>query len=67
MDCGNILSGAAFTAVLQSAVVFFVMLSTVGFLINSYVERTITGAWREDILARWSHFAANYREVGVAP
>ncbi len=67
MDRGNILSGAAFTAVLQSAVVFLVMLITVGSLTNRYVERTMTGELREDIQTRWSLFAADYREEGAAP
>ncbi|WP_138934314.1 sensor histidine kinase [Roseovarius arcticus] len=67
MDRGNVLSGAAFTAVLQSAVVFLVVLITVGFLTNSYVERTMTGELREDIQARWSLFAADYRDEGIEP
>lgn len=67
MDRGNVLSGAAFTAVLQSAVVFLVMLITVGFLTNSYVERTMTGELREDIQTRWSLFAADYRDDGIEP
>ena len=67
MDRGNILSGAAFTAVLQSAVVFLVMLITVGFLTSSYVERNMTDELREDIQTRWSLFAADYRDEGIEP
>ena len=67
MDRGNVLSGAAFTAVLQSAVVFLVMLITVGFLTNSYVERNMTGELREDIQTRWSLFAADYRDEDIVP
>ncbi|MCB2095022.1 MAG: HAMP domain-containing histidine kinase [Rhodobacteraceae bacterium] len=67
MDRGNVLSGAAFTAVLMSAVAFVVVLITVGVLSHGYVARTMKDEMRADIDTRWNLFAADYRDEGVAP
>ena len=67
MDRGSVLSGAAFTAVLMSAVTFLVVLITVGVLTNGYVERSLVADLREEVDARWNLFDAGYREEGVGP
>lgn len=66
MDRGNVLSGAAFSAVLMSALVFLVVLITVGATTHEYVERSMTEELREDVKTRWDLFAAEYRDEDVA-
>lgn len=62
MDRGNVLSGAAFSAVLMSAMAFLAVLITVGVLAHAYVEQSMTQELRQDVQARWNLFAADYRD-----
>ncbi len=66
MDRGSVLSGSAFSAVLQSAVAFLVVLIAVGFVTHSYVDRRITDELREDVQMRWSLYAVEYQTNGVS-
>ena len=52
MDRGNVLSGAAFSAVLMSALVFLVVLITVGVVTHGYVERSMSEELRDDVRTR---------------
>lgn len=67
MDRGNVLSGAAFSAVLLSATTFLAMLIIIGVLTHTYVHHRVTEDVREDIQARWEMFAADYRDEGLEP
>lgn len=64
MDRGNVLSGAAFSAVLMSAMAFLVVLITVGFVSHGYVQRSMTAELRDEVQSRWDLLAANYRDGG---
>ena len=66
MDRGNVLSGAAFSAVLMSALVFLVVLITVGVVTHGYVERSMTEELRDDVRTRWDLFAADYGDKDIA-
>ena len=66
MDRGNVLSGAAFSAVLMSALVFLVVLITVGVVTHGYVERSMTEELRDDVRTRWDLFAADYGNKDIA-
>ena len=66
MDRGNVLSGAAFSAVLMSALVFLVVLITVGVVTHGYVERSMSEELRDDVRTRWDLFAADYGNKDIA-
>ena len=65
MDRGNVLSGAAFSAVLLSAVAFLVVLATVGVMGHSYVTRNLTDALHQEVQTRWDLFAEVYGTDGT--
>ncbi|MCB1678549.1 MAG: HAMP domain-containing histidine kinase [Halioglobus sp.] len=66
MDRGDTLSGAAFSAVLRSAVVFVVLLSAFGLATLRYFDRNLMGELSEDVRERWDIMAADYRNEGFA-
>lgn len=65
MDRGDVLSGAAFAAVLRAAVLFLVLLAAVGVASLRYVETNLTEELRQDVRMRWDLFAADYRGAGA--
>lgn len=67
MDRGNTLSGAAFSAVLASALAFIIVLLTVGIVADKYIAQSVIDEVHEDISARWSLLDAEYRDKGVGP
>ncbi len=67
MDRGNVLSGAAFSAVLASALVFVIVLLTVGVVADKYIARSVLDELHEDIQARWNLFDADFRDEGIGP
>ena len=67
MDRGNVLSGAAFTAVLLSALAFIIVLLALGIVADRYVARSMTDEMHDDIQARWTLLDADFRDGGVGP
>ncbi|QEA39515.1 HAMP domain-containing histidine kinase [Pistricoccus aurantiacus] len=67
MDRGNVLSGAAFSAVLLSTMVFLSVLLIMGVVAHGYIQRSVTQDIREDLQARWELFAVDYHDEGAAP
>ncbi len=64
MDRGDILSGAAFTAVLRSAIAFVVVLLAVGWAALSHVERNLVTELQTDVRERWELVAADHASQG---
>ena len=64
MDRGDVLSGAAFTAVLRSAIAFVVVLVVFGWAALAYVERSLVAELGGDVQQRWSIIAADHRSEG---
>lgn len=64
MDRGDILSGSAFTAVLRSAVVFLLVLVSVGWAALTYVETNLLTQYRADVKERWDILAADHEAEG---
>nr|WP_298411802.1 HAMP domain-containing sensor histidine kinase [uncultured Halomonas sp.] len=67
MDRGNVLSGAAFSAVLLSTMVFLTVLLIMGVVTHGYIQRSVTQDMREDLHTRWELLAADYRDEGTTP
>ncbi|TYC63120.1 HAMP domain-containing histidine kinase [Stappia sp. BW2] len=65
MDRGEVLSGAAFTAVLRSSIVFLFILIAVGWAALTYVEHTLLEEFRSDVKERWDILAADHQAEGV--
>ena len=65
MDRGDILSGAAFTAVLRSAIVFLVILITVGWATLAYIENNLMAQFRLEVRERWELLAADHQAEGL--
>ncbi len=65
MDRGDVLSGAAFTAVLRSAIAFLVVLIAVGWAALSYVERTLVAESSADVREQWEILAADHATEGT--
>lgn len=60
MDRGDVLSGAAFSAVLRSAIAFVVVLVLFGWATLSYVERSLIAEQGDDVQQRWNIIAAEH-------
>lgn len=60
MDRGDVLSGAAFSAVLRSAFAFVVILILFGWLTLIYVERSLIAELGDDVQQRWNIIAAEH-------
>lgn len=65
MDRGEVLSGAAFTAVLRSSIVFLFILISVGWAALTYVEHTLLEEIRNDVRERWDILAADHQAEGA--
>lgn len=65
MDRGDILSGAAFTAVLRSAIVFLVILITVGWATLAYIENNLMAQFRLEVRERWELLVADHQAEGL--
>ena len=66
MDRGNVLSGAAFSAVLFSAVAFLAVLATVGVVAHGFVKRNLTDELHDDVQTRWNLFAEDFAADGTS-
>lgn len=64
MDRGDVLSGAAFSAVLRSAFVFVVVLVLFGWVTLVYVERSLIAELGDDVQQRWDIIAADHATEG---
>lgn len=64
MDRGDVLSGAAFTAVLRSAIAFVIVLVLIGWAALSYVERNLVAELGADVRERWAILAADHASKG---
>lgn len=64
MDRGDVLSGAAFTAVLRSAIAFLAVLVAVGWAAMSYMERSLMAELQADVRERWEIIAADHASRG---
>ena len=64
MDRGDILSGAAFSAVLRSAFAFVVVLLLFGWITLFYVERSLIDELGDDVQQRWDIIAAEHASDG---
>ena len=67
MDRGDVLSGAAFTAVLRSAIVFLLILVAVGWAALTYVQNNLQTEIREDVKDHWDILAASDEAEGADP
>ena len=65
MDRGDVLSGAAFTAVLRSAIVFLLILVAVGWAALTYVQNNLQTEIREDVKEHWDILAADHQTEGA--
>lgn len=66
MDRGDILSGAAFSAVLRSAVAFVVVLLLFGWVTITSVDQSLIAELGEDVHQRWDIVAAEHASDGDA-
>ncbi|QFT59370.1 Phosphate regulon sensor protein PhoR [Sulfitobacter sp. THAF37] len=64
MDRGDILSGAAFSAVFRSALAFIVMLVLFGWVALNYIERSLITELGDDVQQRWNIIAAEHAGEG---
>ncbi len=64
MDRGDILSGAAFSAVLRSALAFVVMLVLFGWAALVHVERSLIAELGDDVQQRWNIIATDHANEG---
>ncbi|MCB1369238.1 MAG: HAMP domain-containing histidine kinase [Rhodobacteraceae bacterium] len=64
MDRGDVLSGAAFTAVLRSAIGFVVVLILIGWTALSYVQRNLVADLGADMREQWGILAADNASEG---
>ena len=64
MDRGDVLSGAAFSAVLRSAFAFVVVLVLFGWLALIYVDRSLIAEFGDDVQQRWSIIATDHKNEG---
>ncbi|MFD1342584.1 sensor histidine kinase [Litorisediminicola beolgyonensis] len=64
MDRGDVLSGAAFSAVLRSAFVFIFVLVIFGWITLAYVERSLIAELGDDVQQRWSILATDHENQG---
>ncbi len=64
MDRGDVLSGAAFSAVLRSAFAFVAVLVLVGWAALSYVESSLIEELGNDVQQRWNIIVANHQTEG---
>lgn len=64
MDRGDILSGAAFSAVLRSALAFIVVLVLFGWVALVYVERSLVTELGDDVQQRWNILATDHLNEG---
>ena len=64
MDRGDVLSGAAFSAVLRSAFAFIVLLVLFGWAALSYVESSLTAELSDDVQQRWTIIANDHETEG---
>ncbi|MFZ5963031.1 sensor histidine kinase [Thalassococcus sp. BH17M4-6] len=60
MDRGDVLSGAAFSAVLRSAMAFVVVLVLFGWAALVYVEKSLIAELGDDVQQRWNIIAAEH-------
>ena len=65
MDRGDVLSGAAFSAVLRSAFAFVVVLVLVGWAALSYVESSLIAELGDDVQQRWNIISAEHQSKGT--
>jgi|GEM_PF-722562 len=64
MDRGDVLSGAAFSAVLRSAFAFVVVLVLGGWAALVYVERSLIAELGDDVQQRWNIIATDHANEG---
>ena len=64
MDRGDVLSGAAFTAVLRSAIAFLVVLVAVGWAAVAYMNRSLMAELGAEVRSRWEILAADHAAQG---
>ena len=64
MDRGDVLSGAAFSAVLRSAFVFILVLVLFGWATLTYVERSLIAELGDDVQQRWNIIATDHANEG---
>ncbi|MGZ9810726.1 sensor histidine kinase [Pseudoroseicyclus sp. H15] len=64
MDRGDVLSGAAFSAVLRSAIVFVAVLVLFGWAALSYIESSLIAELGDDVQQRWNIIAADHENEG---
>ena len=65
MDRGDVLSGAAFSAVLRSAFVFILVLVLFGWVTLTYVERSLIAELGDDVQQRWNIIATDHENEGA--
>lgn len=64
MDRGDVLSGAAFSAVLRSAIAFVVVLVAFGWAALVYIEHSLIAELGDDVRQRWNIIASEHEDVG---
>ncbi|MEQ5872410.1 HAMP domain-containing histidine kinase [Sagittula sp. NFXS13] len=62
MDRGDILSGAAFSAVLRSAIAFVVVLVVFGWAALAYIEHSLITELGDDVQQRWNIIASEHED-----
>lgn len=64
MDRGDVLSGAAFSAVLRSAFAFVIVLVLFGWLALVYIDRSLIAELGDDVQQRWNIIATDHANEG---